>query len=673
MGRIVRWALVAALGAGALGAAGAAWLRTVDFDRFRPALVAELRQATGRDAVAEGPLRLTLWPRPRFTLSAVAVANAPWGTRPAFADVQRVEGDLSLRALLRGEIRIERLRLVQPDLWLETDPYGKVNWVLADGQGPAQRLSLVDILAVERFEVLGGRLAYRNGATGDVTVVDIESAWADGGAHGVPFRLSFAGSWNDLPIRLRGAVGAYDAIASDEGNATELRIVLEAAGAGLFIEGTAGDPAAGPGLDLHIAGKAAALDGLSAMLGLPLPRSTAVSIASDLRYRGSTLELTSLALTLGEVSVAGTIRVDLSGARPRVAADLAADSIDLSALFSGASSEDGPAGPGGPGLVEMLTASGLLAAADGEATLRVGTLRIGPLALREAAARLVLADGGIVAAPVRAESEYGPLEGSIRFAGEASPPRLFVSVKAPALAVGPALQRLGTVKAFGGVMSVAASLGAVAGPAEAMLRSLEGEALIAMGEGRLTLEPHAVPFDLAAAGFGGLVGLLAAEGRQDVAVECLAGRLAIEGGVAETDGLVVQTADARLKGEGSVDLAAGRLALRFVPEARGAPLIVGEPVAVGGSFAAPRLSAERGAAEAQAFSDTALYPIRRFFATLGTDPAANACLRSLPAPPRKRPVPGREPVAEAPVRGVQEAAVPRPGSERDTAAGKRAE
>jgi hypothetical protein len=196
-----------------------------------------------------------------------------------------------------------------------------------------------------------------------------------------------------------------------------------------------------------------------------------------------------------------------------------------------------------------------------------------------------------------------------------------------------------------------------------MLGALEGEALMAMGEGRLTLEPYATPFDVSAEGLGGVVGLIAADGRQDVAVECLAGRMTVEGGLATTDGFVVLTEDARLKGEGTVDLRTGRLALRFTPEARGGKLIVAEPATLGGSVAEPRLSVERDAAKTPAFSDVALYPIRRFFAGLTADPAANACLRGLPPTPRKRVLPGREPVAEARRGDVQEAVVPRAAPE----------
>lgn len=680
MRHVLRRGVIGVLAVVALGAVCLAYVRTIDFDRFRPQLAAELRQATGRDVALDGPLRLVLLPAPRFTLSAVAIANAPWGTRPAFADIERVEADIALLPLLKGELRISRLRLVQPDLWFETDAYGKVNWVLAGGPLPVlggrttpgrASSSMLDALAVGRVDIAGGRLTYRDGATGDITVVSVASASVEGGGQHDPLKMTFAGDWNALPIRLRGRVGAYNAVASHDGNATEIRLVLEAAGAGLFVEGTVGDPRAGPGATLHVAGKASALDGLSAMLGVALPRAVSVSLDADLHYRHLRLDVSAIKLAIGEQSAAGRFSVDFSHARPVIAADLTATGIDVTRLAAGPADALAATLSSEAGLLEALVSSGVLTAVDGTADLKADTLQAGPLLLQDAEAHVVLKDGDLVAEPLRARIAAGDLHGSFRVAGGSSPPLLSLSLKAPALAVGPALQRLGAIKAFGGVMSAAANLTTVAGLPKKMLAALQGEALVAMGEGRLTLEPYAAPFDISAAGPGGLAALIAREGRQDVAIECAAGRVTVEDGVATAAGFVLVTEDARVKGEGTVDLTEGRLALRFTPEARGEKLIVSQPVSLGGSFADPVLALLP--APVSGLSDAALYPIRRLFAGLATDSAANSCLRGLPPAPRKRMLPGGAPIAQQPPGAVQEAEAPPPPLMSESSVGAQAE
>jgi hypothetical protein len=644
-------AITGALGAAALTVACVAFVRSIDVDRLRAPLVEELRAATGRDIAADGPLALSFWPLPHFILSDVAVANAPWGTRAAFARIERVEAAIALAPLLEGKLRIDRLRLVRPDLWLETDPFGKVNWVLTGGPLPVLQpdapppasAAILGALAIDRIDIDGGRLAYRDGATGDVTVLTVGAASLAGDGHGAPFELTFAGGWNALPIKLRGAAGPYGAAASDAGKATAVRLALDAAGVTLSVDGTVGALEGGMGADLRVSGKAAALDGVGAMLGLSLPRAAPVSLDADLRYRGSRLALSDIRLAIDGQAARGTASLDFSGARPVLVAALQAEDIDLTPFAAGT------------GLIDALTASGILSALDGAADLTADAVRLGPLVLREASAHVALDAGVLRADPVRAETAAGAVTGSIRLDGDAVPATLALSLKAPKLAAGPALQQLGTVKAFGGVVSVSADLTTVAGPPDKMLAGLAGEALIAMGEGRLTLEPQAAPFDAPGAGLGGLVGLIAADGRQDVALECLAGRVTVQAGVAAADGFVLVSEDARVRGEGTADLNTGGLALRFAAEATGGALRVDRPLSVGGTLAAPVLALEPAPRRSAQWSDTALYPIRRFFAGLGTGAAANACLRGLPPVPKKRVLPVGKPIAQHPAPGVQEA------------------
>jgi uncharacterized protein involved in outer membrane biogenesis len=302
-------------------------------------------------------------------------------------------------------------------------------------------------------------------------------------------------------------------------------------------------------------------------------------------------------------------------------------------------------GGAGIGVFDALAASGAFAAADGSVSLRADTVRVADMIFSDLDAKIVLKESRISVEPVRMRSIAGVLDGGIAIDSAVSPAKVTAHFKAPAFSPGPLLQRTGTVKAFGGVASVAASVTAELGSPEAMLASLDGDILIAMGEGRLTLEQIETPFAENAQGLGVLAGLAMADTRRDVAIDCVAGRLTIEGASARSDGFVLKSTDARVKGEGHVDLATGALSFRFMPEARDAALLVGRPVVVGGTISAPQARIEGEGATPVASSDTALYPFRRFFASLSANPSANACLRALPPIPRKRAVRGR-PVAQ---------------------------
>jgi hypothetical protein len=195
-----------------------------------------------------------------------------------------------------------------------------------------------------------------------------------------------------------------------------------------------------------------------------------------------------------------------------------------------------------------------------------------------------------------------------------------------------------------------------------MLAKLEGDALLAMGEGRLTLEPYEAPFAAEVTGPAGIVGLMAAKGTRDVPIECIASRLTVDGGVVRSDGFVLRSRDARVKGEGDIDLATGRLALRFIPEAREGPLLLGRTVSLAGPADAPVLTIAGDSAGGKRTGTLSYFPLRRFFSGLAANPAANACLRALPPPPKKRKASGR-PIAQRMERHVHRSATPPPPSE----------
>jgi uncharacterized protein involved in outer membrane biogenesis len=634
----------------ALAAAGLAYVRSIDFDRYGPALEAELRAATGRDVVIDGAVGLSLWPRPRFFASRVAVANAPWGTRDALAEVDRVEADLAILPLFKGERRLSHVRLIRPDLWFETDSVGKVNWILAGDGVPGRGLGhgagggsdqgrdrpadgFLSFLDIDRVEMDGGRITYRDGATGDITVLTVHTAAVEGDGYATPLEIAFDGGWDALPVELRGVVGPFEAIALEGGTASAVRLQLETGDAQLAIDGTVGDPHRGPGASLRVSAKAEDLDLLGRRLGIALPLTKKASFNADLRFRKARLDLTGIHLDVGGQEVIGKMSVDFSAPRPVFDGALQTSSVDAASLVRAAGSS-----AGGPALgpIEALAAGGALASADGTLTLHANSLNVYGARLSGMNARIVLKDGSLAVEPVTAHSIVGKLDGGIRIDTSVSPIAVVAHLKSPAFSPGPLLQRTGTVKAFGGVASLALRFTTNLGAPDAMLAALDGDVLLAMGEGRLTLEPVDRPFAENAPGFGLLAGLTMAEGRRDVAIECVAGRLTIQGATARGDGFVLKTSDARVKGEGSIDLAQGTLALRFTPDARDGALLVGQPVQVGGTLSAPLVRLDPSGNRKPTISDATLYPFRRFFAGLMSDPSANACLRALPPVPPKR-------------------------------------
>lgn len=101
----------------------------VDPNDYKGRLVEAVQDATGR-TLTLGDLQLTrsLWPT--LTASDVSLSNLPGGSRPQMVHVERIEGQLSLLALLRRQIDVTTLTLIGPNILFE-QANGAPNWVFA--------------------------------------------------------------------------------------------------------------------------------------------------------------------------------------------------------------------------------------------------------------------------------------------------------------------------------------------------------------------------------------------------------------------------------------------------------------------------------------------------------------------------------------------------------------
>ncbi len=162
-------------------------LMTVDVSQYKGVIQDQVKAATGRD-VTIGDIKLSLSLTPSIVVSDVKVANAPWGSQPVMISLKSLEAHTQLIPLLFGTVHISGLKLVEPDLTLETDAKGKGNWEFDTPKAatPASGGGSSNALSVSGITVEGLKLAYRDGktkATGTAAAknaeVDIEGPLAD--------------------------------------------------------------------------------------------------------------------------------------------------------------------------------------------------------------------------------------------------------------------------------------------------------------------------------------------------------------------------------------------------------------------------------------------------------------------------------------------------------------
>jgi len=191
-----------------LVAAAVIFVSTTDFTNYKDTIAAELKAATGREVTIGGKIETKLLSMtPAIVVHDLALANTPWGTRKDMVRIRRLEVRVSLMSVISGQVNINRMGAVEPDILLETDKQGRQNWIFAgtNAQGTGQAGGAD--LAVKALRVVRAKIAYRDGATGDTDRFGIDRLTARAKDPAGPMTFEAVGTVEREAVRLKGRIG----------------------------------------------------------------------------------------------------------------------------------------------------------------------------------------------------------------------------------------------------------------------------------------------------------------------------------------------------------------------------------------------------------------------------------------------------------------------------------
>jgi hypothetical protein len=396
-------------------------LRTVDLSRFAGTIAAAVKKGTGRElTVGKGPYaRVSLVPA--VVLEDVVLSNAPWGSKKEMLRIKRVELRVRLLPLLRREVQVDRLVLVQPDVLLETKPNGEGNWVFASPpdasstRRPEAGRSLASRFGVREVRITEAVLTYRDGCAGwqVATVVPSFTLSPSRIAHG---NLDVDGTLTlgRASASVTGTVGGADSIV--EGRPFPLMLSISTKGAAARLEGAIESVRDLAGVDVKVTLEVTDPEAIAAALGAPLP---AFRIEGRLHDSGKAWVLDPLHVTAGRTSVSGSVGYVMGCPRSKISADLHAALLDLGELTGAGkdapTTSKAPVGNGDKVFPTEPLALDALKAFDVNATVQVETLMMpGGAEARSLAARAVLANGRLVVDPLSLTLGGGRVSGSLR-------------------------------------------------------------------------------------------------------------------------------------------------------------------------------------------------------------------------------------------------------------------
>ncbi len=320
----------------------------VDWNVYKGQVTNQVNAATGRDLVIDGDLSLTLIPRPTLVASGVRVGNIDGASAPDMIRLRTALVRVALTPLLRGQIAVDSVVLVQPQIALERLADGRVNWSFTPEPEEASAppspapsdggLSLPPI-AFNNISIEDGTIVFRDAQSGDIRRFERINATVAAGSLEGPFRA--AGSVNALgvPFELRADIGR---LAEDRAIPVSAGIEMaDGATAAEFsgiLSGFPIEPRLTGQLTAEGNGATSLLGGLfGSAVGELADRK--LSLVGEVSATPAGVAVTGIEFTLGESRATGTVSVAL---QPDIAGNVTLNvtRLDLDALLG--ESEDTP-------------------------------------------------------------------------------------------------------------------------------------------------------------------------------------------------------------------------------------------------------------------------------------------------------------------------------------------
>jgi uncharacterized protein involved in outer membrane biogenesis len=207
-----------------------------DLNQYKPQIVSEVKKATGRDLVIDGPVSLSLLPLPQVTVTGVKFFNVAGAKNPNMVEVKSITVRPSLLALLGGGLEVSEVVLVEPKIVLEINAEGKPNWEFTPSVGEAKpaapKPASPKPISLGRLTIENGTLIFSDSKAGISVVAEKANVSAAVGSLDGPYALEGGATVNGAPLKIDLSVGAK----GSAGLATS--VALEVGGGKLGFRGT---------------------------------------------------------------------------------------------------------------------------------------------------------------------------------------------------------------------------------------------------------------------------------------------------------------------------------------------------------------------------------------------------------------------------------------------------
>ncbi len=223
------------------------------FNELKPRISRVVRELTGRELTLRGNIQLKIGLRPALTVEDAHLENVSWGSRPELVKINRLELQVALLPLIRGDIEVRRFVLVEPDILLERDNSGTWNIGFKREKGEAEAGVKGEVtsgewglplFALNQLQIKKGRLIFKDGRSAKTYSVALHSVSAAAANNESPVSIKVKGAYRERSFEVAGTLGALTSFA-DPDKAWPLNLVGKTGRATVSADGVIKDLAKG--------------------------------------------------------------------------------------------------------------------------------------------------------------------------------------------------------------------------------------------------------------------------------------------------------------------------------------------------------------------------------------------------------------------------------------------
>ena len=587
-------------------------LTFIDWNRFKGPIERTASSHLGREVRIAGRLHVRWSFAPTITISGLTIGNPPWESGRPLATIERLQIQLQLLSLLRGNVVLRHVELDHPVLYLHEDKSGRTNWTF-ENEAPTKaraskppsapamkdlvidsgKLTLID--EMRRLRVEGTVQAHEKVSRGDPK----------------PFRVKAGGTINNGPFSLDVAGGPLRALTPDRPYPFSLAIT--AGQNEIQAEGKILKPFDPSELELQVEARGRDLAELYYLTQITLPNSPPYEVRAHIVRHGMRIAVKDIAGSWGASDVSGSTDIDASTKRPTVKADLVSRHLYLKdfASITGSRASAAPASldkarPGSEKKnvattppaqnAELFPNAHLqvkrLHAVDADLRFRATSIEAGKVPFTELALHVKLADGVLSLEPFEFDLPKGRVDGSVRIDSTTVPPT--VRIESRARDVGLAQFKSGGPGAappVDGTLDARAVLDGTGDSVHNLMSDANGMMTFVIPSGDI----RSAFAELAGIDVAKGIGLLVEKGDQRMPIRCGVAQFALEDGTAHAKDIVFDTQNVLISGEGQIYLGPEKLDLTIQGQPKKLRLLrLRAPVEIKGRLLKPSFRLEPG-------------------------------------------------------------------------------